>query len=188
MYRQAWGIEHLKTWEVGLKVRWFFLGIVLVLGCMAAIGLFVFWFSVGDSSRIVATPTPTACVPQESARITCTLSASKTRVKVGDIVRLTMTISNPAESCSRIGWFTYGLTQSPLLFTAEYHGFTVYELDEKLVSRSSNVSSEAIDVKAVEAGHGLIKGTIGFEVWGVDARTFAWSGCDAGTIDILVEP
>jgi hypothetical protein len=171
-----------------LKVRWFFLGIVLALGCMAAIGFLVFWFAVEDSSRIVAIPTPTACVPQESARITCTLSASKTRVKVGDIVSLTMDISNPDGSCNRIGWFTYSLTQSPQLFTAEHYLDTEHKLSSQLVHRSSGSFRETIDVKAIEAGHGLIKGAIDFEVWGVDARTFAWSGCDAGTVDILVEP
>lgn len=181
-----WGT--ILWWEVGLKGKWF-LGIIAVLGCMIAIGLLALLYAVREPSRISATPTPTPCIPQESARITCTLSASETRVEVGDIVRLTMAISNPTGSCVRIGWFTYGLTQSPLLFTAEYYGFSEYDLDEQLVRRDAPASSrETFDVKAIQAGHGVVTGSIDFEAMTINTGIFAWSRCDAGEVDILVEP
>ena len=170
-----------------MRGKWF-LGIVFVLGSTIAIGILVFFSMVREPSGTSATPAPTSCVRQEPARITCALSASTTRVKVGEIVSLTMAISNPIGSCSRIDFIAYSLTQSPLLFTSEYRGFVKYDLDEQLVSTDlGRRPLETFDVKAVQAGHGVITGRVDFEINVINTPTWAWSSCDPGEIDILVE-
>ena len=100
-----------------------------------------------------------------------------------------MAITNPIGSCSRIGFIAYSLTQSPLLLTSEYRGFIKYDLDEQLVrTELSRPRLEIFDVKAVQAGQGVITGRVDFEVDDIDTEIWAWSSCDPGEIDILVEP
>jgi len=171
-----------------LRGKWF-LGIVFVLGSTVAIGILVFLSIVREQSGMSATPAPTSCVRQEGARITCTLSASTTRVKAGEIVSLTMAISNPIGSCVDIAFITYSLTQSPLLFTSAYHGFIEYNLDEQLLPKDAVGSSrETFDLKAVQPGHGAITGRVDFEVLNINTGIWVFSHCDAGEVDILVEP
>lgn len=185
-----------------MKGKWF-LGIVFVLGSTIAIGILVFLSIVREPAGMAAIPTPTPtptltlilipaptpCIKQEGAHITCTLSASTTRVKVGEIVTFTMAISNPIGSCSRIDFVAYDLTQSPLLFTSVYRGFIEYDLDEELVHTDlRRPPLETFDVKAVQAGQGVITGRVDFEINTINTPTWAWSSCDAGEVDILVEP
>lgn len=175
-----------------MKGKWF-LGIVFVLGSTIAIGILVFLSMVRKPAGTAATPSPspapTPCVRQEGAEITCTLSASTTRVKVGEIVTFTMAISNPTGSCVDIALITHSLTQSPLLFTSIYKGFVEYSMEEQLVRRDARSSSlMTLDVKAVQAGHGVITGRANFEVNNINMEIWAWSHCDAGEVDILVVP
>ena len=88
-----------------------------------------------------------------------------------------------------IDFIAYSLTQSPLLFTSVYHGFIEYDLDEQLVRTDlGRPRLETFDVKAAQAGQGVITGRVDYEINILNTPTWAWSSCDAGEIDILVEP
>ena len=121
--------------------------------------------------------------------MTCTLSASATKVKVGDTVRLTLAFSTPTRSDTGVGPFTHSLIQSPLLFASEYHGLNVYSLDEQLAPKSTPASAcETYDLLAVQAGQAIIKGKIIYEVYSSQTQSFFWTDCHAGAVEILVEP
>ncbi len=132
---------------------------------------------------------PDQCVAPKSPAMTCTLSASATKVKVGDTVRLTLAFSTPTRSDTGVGAFTHSLIQSPLLFASEYYGFSEHSLDEQLAPRNVTVSScETYDLLAVQAGQVVIKGKIIYEVYSSQTQSFFWADCHAGAVEILVEP
>ena len=132
-------------------------------------------------------PTPTSEAETGTVR-ECSLSMSRTDVKVGEGLSVKVTLSPPE------GWMDFVLYQSPQLFSVQSKsslmegGLPDRHSSKITILGASGPSVNAVfDLTAMKVGETTLSGHISFEVIS-GGWPESWSGCDAGSVTIFVTP
>lgn len=141
----------------------------------------------------MATPAPTAtpgiegvatphCRPSDAS---VSLTASATTLAVGQVVSITVTLTNGDASDARLGQVRYHLGVQPS------HVLTSDDLGPVVHTRSLDPGeSDAIVfvLRAAAPGRATLTGSTDFEMHALDTSWGSWSSCDSRPLDIVVTP
>jgi hypothetical protein len=129
----------------------------------------------------VHTPIP-YCRPSEAV---VELSASTTKLAVGQTVPVTVTLTNGGSSGVHLGLIQYRLRMQPSDVLASDN---LEPIDHRISLDPGQSDTVRFVLTAETPGLARLVGTTSFEIHALDYSWGSWSGCDSLPLDIIVAP
>ena len=134
------------------------------------------------ASGVVDDPlSPVLCRPE---RVSMTLHATATTLRVGQTVTVSMALVNGETSDVRLGQPQYMLYAHPDVFS-----LGGMEPVERPVTLEPGQSDDIeFILEATVPGRTMLMGTVGYEVHDLEYSWASWSGCNAEPLEITITP